>query len=77
MRARAEIVEGKTNDTIVITELPYQVSPNSVFTKIKELLRDKELDGISDINDYSAAEKPILRHSTFRFPERNKKRSFH
>ena len=54
MRARAEIVEGKTNDTIVITELPYQVSPNSVFTKIKELLRDKELDGISDINDYSS-----------------------
>ena len=54
MRARAEIVEGKTNDTIVVTELPYQVSPNSVFTKIKELLRDKELDGISDINDYSS-----------------------
>ena len=54
MRARAEIVEGKTNDTIVITELPYQVSPNSVFSKIKELLRDKELDGISDINDFSS-----------------------
>ncbi len=54
MRARAEIVEGKTNDTIVVTELPYQVSPNSVFSKIKDLLRDKELDGISDINDYSS-----------------------
>ena len=54
MRARAEIVEGKTNDTIVVTELPYQVSPNSVFSKIKELLRDKELDGISDINDFSS-----------------------
>ncbi len=54
MRAKAEIVEGKTNDTIVVTELPYQVSPNSVFAKIKELLAAKELDGISDINDFSA-----------------------
>ena len=54
MRARAEIVEGKTNDKIVITELPYQVSPNSVFSKIKDLLRDKELDGIADINDFSS-----------------------
>ena len=54
MRARAEIVEGKTNDTIVVTELPYQVSPNSVFSKIKELLAAKELDGISDINDFSS-----------------------
>ena len=54
MRARAEIVEGKTNDTIVVTELPYQVSPNAVFSKIKELLAAKELDGISDINDFSS-----------------------
>lgn len=54
MRARAEIVEGKTNDTIVVTELPYQVSPNSVFAKIKELLAAKELDGIADINDFSS-----------------------
>ena len=54
MRARAEIVEGKTNDNIVITELPYQVSPNAVFSKIKELLAAKELDGISDINDFSS-----------------------
>ena len=54
MRAKAEIVEGKTNDTIVITELPYQVSPNAVFSKIKELLTAKELDGISDINDFSS-----------------------
>jgi len=54
MRAKAEIVEGKTNDKIVVTELPYQVSPNAVFSKIKELLASKELDGISDINDFSS-----------------------
>jgi len=51
MRATAEIVEGKTNDTIVVTELPYQVSPNSVFQKIKDLINAKELDGISGIDD--------------------------
>jgi DNA gyrase subunit A len=54
MRAKAEIVEGKTNDTIVVTELPYQVSPNSVFQKIKDLINAKELDGISGIDDFSA-----------------------
>jgi len=54
MRAKAEIVEGKTNDKIVVTELPYQVSPNSVFSKIKELISAKELDGISGIDDFSS-----------------------
>ena len=54
MRARAEIVEGKSNDTIVITELPYQVSPNSVFQKIRDLVTAKELDGIAGIDDFSA-----------------------
>jgi DNA gyrase subunit A len=54
MRAKAEIIEGKTNDTIVVTELPYQVSPNAVFSKIKELILAKELDGISGIDDFSS-----------------------
>ena len=53
MRAKAEIVEGKTNDKIVITELPYQVTPNAVINKMKELLASKEIDGIADINDSS------------------------
>ncbi len=54
MRAKAEIVEGKNADTIVVTELPYQVSPNAVFSKIKELILAKELDGISGIDDFSS-----------------------
>ncbi len=60
MRAKADIVEGKTNDKIVVTELPYQVSPNSVFSKIKELLAAKELDGISDINDFSSQGETLI-----------------
>ena len=57
MRATAEIVEGKTNDTIVVTELPYQVTPNQVIVKIKELIAAKELDGISGIDDFSSEGK--------------------
>ena len=46
MRAVAEIEEStKGGDRIVITELPYQVGPNSVLTKIKELVDARELDG--------------------------------
>ena len=47
MRGRAEIVEGQRSDHIVITELPYQVSPNAVLTKIRDLVENKELDSWS------------------------------
>jgi DNA gyrase subunit A len=55
MRAKAEIVETRRGGTaIVVTELPYQVSPRSVLTRIKELVDARELDGIRDANDASA-----------------------
>lgn len=54
MRGKAEIVEGKRHDEIIITSLPYQVSANSVLTKIKDLVDDKELDGVADLVDQSA-----------------------
>ena len=54
MRARTDIEEGNKTSHIVITELPYQVSPNQVMTKIRDLVDSKELDGIADINDESA-----------------------
>ncbi len=38
MRARAEIVEGRTGDEIVVTELPYQSSPKAILEKIAELV---------------------------------------
>ncbi len=56
MRARTDIEEDKTT-RIVVTELPYQVSPNQVMTKIRDLVDNKELDGIADINDESAQGK--------------------
>jgi DNA gyrase subunit A len=57
VRGRAEIEEGKRNDQIVITELPYQVSPNSVMNKIRDLVEARELEGVADLNDESAKGK--------------------
>jgi DNA gyrase subunit A len=55
MRAKAEIVETRRGGTaIVVTELPYQVSPRSVLTRIKELVDAREIEGIRDANDASA-----------------------
>ena len=55
MRAKAEIVETKRGGTaIIVTELPYQVSPRSVLSRIKELVDSRELEGIRDANDSSA-----------------------
>ena len=55
MRAKAEIVETRRGGTaIVVTELPYQVSPRAILARIKELVDSRELDGIRDANDASA-----------------------
>ena len=56
LRAVAEIEEGRTNDTIVVSQLPYQVSPSSVLGKIEELVRAGELDGIADLNNASSGD---------------------
>ncbi len=56
LRAVAEIEEGRTNDTVVVTELPYQVSPSSVLGKIEELVRSGDLDGIADLNNASSGD---------------------
>ncbi len=60
MRAKAEIVEGRTGDEIVISELPYQASPKGILEKIAELVNAKELDGIRDIRDLSAGDDTKL-----------------
>ena len=57
VRARAEIVEGKNGRfQIVVSELPYQVNKRRLIESIADLVKDKRIDGISDINDYSNRE---------------------
>ncbi|MGB5368420.1 MAG: DNA gyrase subunit A [Polyangiales bacterium] len=56
MRARASIEQlpGKGDrEMIVITEIPYQVNKAELLKKVADLVRDKRLEGISDIRDES------------------------
>jgi len=60
LRGKAEIEEGARADHIIITELPYQVSPNQFIVKVKELVDNRELEGIAELNDESAKGKMRL-----------------
>ena len=54
MRAKAEIHVNKNNrENITVTEIPYQVNKARMIEKIAELIKDKKIDGISDIRDES------------------------
>lgn len=57
VRARCEIQEGKNGRyQIIVTELPYQVNKARLIESIAELHKEKRIEGISDINDYSSRE---------------------
>ena len=57
VRARAEIVENKNGRySIVVSELPYQVNKARLIESIADLVKDKRIEGISDVNDYSSRE---------------------
>jgi DNA gyrase subunit A len=53
VRARARIEREKRGDSIVITEIPYQVNKAALLKRIAELIRDKKFEGISDLRDES------------------------
>ena len=54
LRARAEIeVKPNGREEIVISEIPYQVNKQKLIKQIAELVKDKRVEGISDVNDYS------------------------
>lgn len=57
MRAVADIEEQKNGRfTIIVTEIPYQVNKAQLVAKIAELVKDKRIDGISDLRDESDRE---------------------
>ena len=60
VRAVAEIEEGKRNDRIVVTEIPYQTSVEQIETKAAELINGRELEGIREIRNESAQGKTRL-----------------
>ena len=55
MRAKAEVERDDKNDkeTIIVHELPYQVNKARLIEKIADLVREKRLEGISDLRDES------------------------
>ncbi|MBR5020285.1 MAG: DNA topoisomerase 4 subunit A, partial [Oscillospiraceae bacterium] len=54
VRARTEFEEfAKDRTRIIVTELPYQVNKSELVRKIAEQVRDKKLEGISDLRDES------------------------
>ncbi|HEY6011026.1 MAG TPA: DNA gyrase subunit A, partial [Nitrospirota bacterium] len=57
MRARAVIEEGKGDrESIIVTELPYQVNKARLLERIAELVQEKKITGISEIRDESDRE---------------------
>ena len=55
MRGKVEIEENEQTgkQTIIINEIPYQVNKSNLIEKIADLVRDKKLEGISDLRDES------------------------
>ena len=58
VRARTEIVEDERTGrfSIVVTELPYQVNKARLIESIADLVKEKRIEGIADVNDYSNRE---------------------
>lgn len=54
VRARAEIIEAKGDRfKIVVTEIPYGVNKARLIARIAELVKEKRLEGVADVQDYS------------------------
>ena len=57
MRARATIEEiRKDREAIIVTEIPYQINKATLIEKIADLVREKRIEGISDLRDESSRE---------------------
>lgn len=54
VRAKAEIVEGRGDRfKIVVSEIPYGVNKARLITRIADLVKEKRLEGVADVQDYS------------------------
>lgn len=53
MRAKAEIETHKDRESIIVTEIPYQVNKSMMIERTAELVGEKKIDGISNIKDES------------------------
>lgn len=56
VRAKIELEEHKNKTRLIITEIPYQVNKSQLIEEIANLVRDKKIQGISDLRDESDRE---------------------
>jgi DNA gyrase subunit A len=56
VRGRAEIVEEKTREVLIVSEIPYQVNKATLIETIARLVNDKVIEGISDVRDESSSQ---------------------
>src|SRR5574344_32065 len=56
IRSKTEIETEGTHDKIVVTEIPYNVNKSELIKKIAQLVNEKRIDGISNVNDESDRE---------------------
>ncbi|MBO7660082.1 MAG: DNA gyrase subunit A, partial [Bacteroidaceae bacterium] len=56
IRSKTDIETEATHDKIVVHEIPYNVNKSELIKKIAELVTDKKIDGISNVNDESDRE---------------------
>ncbi|MCH5217227.1 MAG: DNA gyrase subunit A [Muribaculaceae bacterium] len=54
IRAKADVESGPNHDRIVISEIPYGVIKSDLVKSIFDLVKDKKIEGISDVSDTSA-----------------------
>lgn len=59
IRGKVEIEENNGKSRIIVTELPYQVNKAEFQSRIGQLVRDKIIDGISDLHEESNLENPV------------------
>ena len=61
VRAKAEIVEKKNGRfEIQVTEIPYMVNKAKLIESIADLVKEKRIEGISDVNDYSSKKGMLI-----------------
>ncbi len=52
-RTKVEVINARGKEAIIVTELPYQVNKARLIEKIADLVREKRIDGISELRDES------------------------
>jgi DNA gyrase subunit A len=62
VRAKCEVITNeKTNrDTIIVTEIPYQLNRAKLIERIAELVKEKKIEGVSELRDESAVDTRIV-----------------